>query len=113
MNRKTLSEAMVVTSDQVNGRVNEFLEGEYVSVALDSWTDVTKVKMVNVLGVLKGQAIFFDTIAVEVATAEVLASLGVFLDPFILFVLFSPSCSQPSFRSNFPSGGPPSGGYWR
>jgi len=43
MNRKTLSEAMVVISEQVNGRVNEFLEGEYVSVALDSWTDVTKV----------------------------------------------------------------------
>jgi len=78
---------MVVTSEQVYGRVDEFVEGEYVSVALDSWTDVTKVKMVNVLGVLKGQVIFIDTIAVEVATAEVLASLGVFLDPFIFFPL--------------------------
>jgi len=39
--------------------------------------------MVNVLGVLKGQAIFFDTIAVEVATAEVLASLGAFLDQIL------------------------------
>ena len=43
LNRHKLSEAMVGTSQRVDLLVDEFVQGQYVSVALDSWTDVTKV----------------------------------------------------------------------
>ena len=37
---------------------------------------VTKVKMVNVLGILKNEVVFFDTVAIQSSTAEVLTGIG-------------------------------------
>jgi len=53
MNRHRLGEAMVETSKGLDTRVDDLIEGQYITMALDSWTDVTKVKMVNLLGIVK------------------------------------------------------------